>query len=214
MGSDRLIKNIHYIVLLFTILALHGVYTEHEDLMEGIKSRKPSLEQEIKLIQQKLALAKSFQDDLEQSKQKLLEVTNDIEQIQRQLPGSIEDSEVLDLFGKEADQMNILDLSLKPGKEEKRDFYYAKDYELSAKGTFLQFLIYFERLANNSRLINVTELEMNAAKDDSRSRGRFQIIELSSKMEVFRYDPNYREDSGISQIESKFKSQTGKEKKK
>lgn len=215
MGNkDNILKKIHYVIFLLTLLSCFNLYQGHQDELELVINRKPTLEREIRDLKEKLELARTFKDDLEQSKQKLIEVTSDIEEIQRQLPSSIEDSEVLDLFGKEADLMNIRDLSLRPGEEEKRDFYYVKDYEITARGTFLQFLIYFERLASNSRLINVTELEIAQSGNKKESRGRFQLVNLKSKMEVFRYDPNYKEDSGIEKIENQFKKPVKKSNKK
>lgn len=191
--AEKLLKKLHFIILAYTGLMLFTMYEEHMTKLEEVENRKPTLRKEINSLKEKLELARTFQDDLEQSKQRLVEVANDIEEIQRQLPATIEDSEVLDLFGKEADLIKIKDLTLKPGSEKKKDFYFVKDYNFTAVGTFLQFLIYFERIANSSRLINVTKLKMEIPTDDTLSRGRFQLVKLSSVMEVFRYDADHKE---------------------
>ena len=75
--------------------------------------------------------------------------------------------------------MNIKDIFLRPQSEEKREFYFAKGYKLNATGTYLQFLVYFEHLEKNPRLIEVIELDMVTSKS-RRNKGRFELVDVNA----------------------------------
>jgi hypothetical protein len=67
----------------------------------------------------------------------------------------------------------------------------------------LQFLIYFERIANSERLINVQAVKFSTLQE--KQKGRFQMLNMSAVLEGFRYNSSYREDTGIDKIEEQFK---------
>ena len=89
---------------------------------------------------------------------------------------------------------------LSPGREENKGFYFTKRYELKGNGTFLQFLILLEKIAENERILNIKTL--NLKKSDKKQRGRFQVINTSINIEAYRYNPSHREDRGIKAIDA------------
>jgi Tfp pilus assembly protein PilO len=65
-------------------------------------------------------------------------------------------------------------------------------------------MIYFERISNSERLINIQSLSLTPVSE--KQKGRFQMLTLSANFESFRYNSAYREDTGIERIEEQFKS--------
>ncbi len=90
-----------------------------------------------------------------------------------------------------------------PGKETNNGFYFNKEYSFAAKGTFLQSLIFFESLANAERILNVKTVKIS--HDEEQNRSRFQIVNLETTVESFRYNTSHVEKSGVEEIENQFK---------
>lgn len=123
--------------------------------------------------------------------------------MQQLLPGEISDSENMSLLRKLAEDINIKEVSISPETETDRGFYLARRYRIKAKATFLQFLIMFEKIAENKRILNVGESTFK--KSDVLQRSKFQVIEGDLVIEAYRYNANYKEDRGIDEIEQQFK---------
>ena len=115
---------------------------------------------------------------------RLKEVENEIESVRKLLPGEISDAEVLDFFSGEASLLNIKDITLRPQAEENRGFYIAKQYEIRGTGTYLQFLVYFDRMRKNPRPVDITEVTM-VSSPSKENKGRFHLLDFVAKMEVF-----------------------------
>jgi Tfp pilus assembly protein PilO len=95
-------------------------------------------------------------------------------------------------------------MSITPEVESDRGFYFARRYKIYAKATFLQFLIMFEKIAENKRILNVSDSSFK--KSEQPQRSKFQVIEGEMTIEAYRYNPNFKEDRGIDKIEQDFKN--------
>lgn len=200
---ELLVKNLQWLIILNAAWGYYGRLEEHNAAVENVRSQIPPLEEQITNLNKKLDQAKIFLANLEVSKKRVQEVAGQIEQVQKQLPNQLNDTEILDFFTTEAQNLN-LKVSLSPGSEDLRDFYFAKKYNIKVTGTYLQFMIYFERIGNSERLINIQSLKLNQLTE--KQKGRFQILTLDGVLESFRYNPAYREDTGIEKIENEFKA--------
>ena len=61
--------------------------------------------------------------------------------------------------------------------------------------TFLQFLIFFERVGNASRIYNLQNLKLSAVNE--RKRGRFQVLKGEAQIQAYRYNPEFKVDRGF-----------------
>ncbi|MFZ4713040.1 MAG: type 4a pilus biogenesis protein PilO [Bacteriovoracaceae bacterium] len=208
---EIIVKNFHWLIILNTAWGYWTRLEEHNLALAQVQEQKPGIEEKIKVTNKKNDEAKIFLANLEVSKKRVMEVAAQIEQVQRQLPSSTNDTEILDFFSSEAKQLNI-NAGLNPASEETRDFYIAKKYNIDAKGTFLQFLIYFERISSSERLINVQSVKITPLSE--KQKGRFQMLTMNAVVESFRYNTSYREDTGLEQIEEQFKPAAGAGRKK
>lgn len=152
-------------------------------------------------MQKKKDLKRYFQD-IEDAKKNIELVALEVEKVQRQLPSEISDAENLQLIKGVAENLNIQNIFLQPQGETDKGFYFIKNYEMKATGTYLQFLIFFEKVAENKRLLNIRDVTLGITQE--KQRGRFQLINAEIIIQAYRFNPNYKEDRGIESIEKKF----------
>jgi Tfp pilus assembly protein PilO len=78
--------------------------------------------------------------------------------------------------------------------------FFVKKYEMRGYGTFLQFMVFFEKIAENERLLNINEIKLERRAGGQ--RGRFQVIDAQVIVEAYRYNPSHKEDRGFKEAAS------------
>ena len=193
--SSKIIANLHYIILLYGLYALWGHYDEHDRQMNEINAQKTTLEQEQTQTKQKLGEIQEFVKKADEYKVRVEEVAKNIETVQKQLPAETNDSHIVTYFSQEMNTLNMKDPGITPGKEESTTYFISKDYALKAKGTYLQFLIFFERLGTAARIYNVKSLKLTVLNESK--KGRFQMVSGEGIIQAFRYNPEFKVDRGF-----------------
>jgi len=199
----KLLGNIHWIIIAGALYNIGEYWKEAEDKLAGL-SEQQATERE-KLIKEKKVKKEiaSFYKDIDEAKGRIERVAKEIEKSQQLLPSEISDTENIDLIRKMAEDVNVKELSIQPDRDEDRGFFIARKYKFRAKATYLQFLIMFEKIAENKRILNVSEISFK--KLDQRQRSKFQLIDGEYLIEAYRYNSSFKEDRGIDKIESEFK---------
>jgi len=200
---NGLIKKLPLFIILYTAYMAYDMYEIHQQKVKEAQDRVPVLQNQIKKAKQKKKDLKRYFQDIEEAKKNIELVAQEVEKVQRQLPSEISDAENLQLVKGIAEKLNIKNVFLQPKNEEDKGFYYIKNYEMKATGTFLQFLIFFEKIAENKRLLNIRDVELKEI--GSPQRGRFQLINSRIIIQAYRFNPNHKEDRGIDDIEKQFK---------
>lgn len=198
-----LVKNLHWIIIAYAGFSLFTLYTEKSEAYESLRAQTPALKNKIAREKRNLSRIEEFKKNLSSTKQRVQEVVRQIEKAQRQLPSNVNDAQVQEMLSEIAEKLKMKSSRQMPGEESEQGFYFSKLYNFQARGTFLQTLIFFERLAKAERILNVKNFSIKHSEDDARSR--FQIIDFEATVESFRYNPNYTEKSGVEEIESKYK---------
>ena len=198
--GNKIIANIHVLIILYALNGVWVLYDEHSVQVEALKVEFPQIEQEIKNTQIKIKEIQDFLKKTDEYKARVEGVAKNIEEVQKQLPAEINDSQILTFFNGEINSLNIKDPSLIPGKEEMSTYFIAKEYNLKIKGTFLQFLIFLERIGNAERIYNVKSLKLVASNEPK--KGRFQVVNGEGIIQAFRYNPDFKVDRGFDKIES------------
>ncbi|MBC96234.1 MAG: hypothetical protein CME63_00650 [Halobacteriovoraceae bacterium] len=198
-----LIQKIHILILLWGAWEGYLVYEAFNNKKLEIANQIPVLNQRIAKAQREKRQIKEYLRDIEEAKQNIEIVAKEVETLQRKLPETIKDAENLAMIKEIAEGLNIKNIYLSPGIEENKGFYFTKRYELSASGTYLQMLIFFEKIGVSERLLNIKNVEIK--KSEEKQRGRFQLINAKVTIEAYRYNPNHKEDRGIDEIEKNFK---------
>lgn len=198
--GNKFIANLHIFIILYAFYGAWVLFDEHSIRMEEINNQFPSIQAEIDTNKKKVREIQEFVKKTEESKVRVEEVAKNIESAQKQLPAEINDNQILTFFNQEISSLNIKDPNITPGQEAASTYYISKPYEIKARGTFLQFLIFFERIGNATRIYNVKKLKL--VNDDPNQRGRFQLISGEGMIEAFRYNPEFKVDRGFEKIET------------
>lgn len=192
---NSFISNLHWLILLYGLYGGWELYDQHVIQLEEIVSRGSGLDAQIATAQKKVKEIQEFVKKTEEYKVRVEEVARNIETVQKQLPAETNDTQILTFFQNEINSLNLKDANLSPGGEEASVYFIGKDYSFKAKGTFLQFLIFFERIGSADRIYNIKSLKLAASTDDQ--KGRFQIINGEAIIQAYRFNPEFRVDRGF-----------------
>lgn len=187
------VKYLHFIILAYCLMIGFEYQEEMSLKVNQVSEELLILEGKLERSERDLSKVKKFQENLEESKKRVNEVVAEIEKMQRQLPSDIQDTVVTGKLSDFANDLKMLNPSSAPKLEVDNKFYISKEYSFSAQATFLQVLIFFEKLENLSksdRILNVKRLKMiNAKNADPRSR--FKILDFDTTVEAYRYNNAY-----------------------
>lgn len=197
-----IIQKIHIFILLWGVWEGYLLWDTFTTKKQEIANQIPVINQRIAKAEREKKQIKEYLRDIEEAKNNIELVAKEVESLQKKLPETIKDAENLGLIKSIAEGLNIKNIYLSPGIEENKGFYFAKRYELSASGTYLQMLIFFEKIGVSERLLNIKNVEIK--KSEEKQRGRFQLINAKISIEAYRYNPNHKEDRGIQEIEKNF----------
>lgn len=195
----QLLKYLPLLIILYAGYEINTLYTEHQEMLESKQGAIPAIQTRINRYERERKEVESFMADIEAAKKRIELVAQEVEALQKKLPANIPDSENIAIFQGITDSLNIKDVSISPGSEENNGFYFKKSYEFSGRGTFLQFLILMEKIADNERLLNVRTVTMSR-DEDRQARGRYQLIRTQMRIETYRYNADHREQREITPI--------------
>lgn len=200
---SNILSKLHLIIILYGLWGFYSVYSDYETELDVIQQQKPSIEEEIKKAEIKLGQIDEFRKNVDQTKLRVNEVFGNIEKVQRQLPSEINDIEILDYLSKEGRTLNMPELEPNPKEEQPMGFYISKQYSLKGKSTFLQFVVFLERINGAERLFNIKNFKITAPTEAQ--KGRFQVVNFEGTIDTFKFNSSHKESSGVEEIESEFK---------
>jgi Tfp pilus assembly protein PilO len=193
--GNKIITNLHVIIVLYALYGLYVSYDEHSIQMEAFQQQIPPMQEEIERVKKKLKEIDEFKKESEASKVRVEQVAKNIESVQRQLPPETNEGQILNFFNGEAKLLNIKDVSISAGSENSSQLTIGKEFKLKADGTYLQFTVFFERIGKADRIYNVKDLKLTVGKGIQ--KGRFPIITMESTVEAYRFNPSFKVDRGF-----------------
>jgi Tfp pilus assembly protein PilO len=200
---EKILKNIHWLIIAAALFNNVMIYKESDEKKAGVLTK---LEEQRKILQSAKKSKKeilSFYKDIDEAKNRIERVAKEIEKTQQLLPSDISDIENISLLRGMAEDVNIKEVSIAPDVDEDRGFYLARKYKFKAKATYLQFLIVFEKISENKRILNISDLVFKKIEQPQRSK--FQLIDGEFDMEAYRFNSKFKEERGIETIEKNFK---------
>ena len=186
----------------------YTVYTKYETHSETLRTAQdelPAVQAQIAKKQKEKKDLENYFADIQEAKEKIEKVASEIERLQQQFPAEISDTDNLAMISSLAEILNIKQIFLSPGVEEDKGFYFTKLYNVKAAGTYLQLLIFLEKIGEAKRLLNVHDMKLT--KIEKKQKGRFQLINVEMNIGVYRYNPNFKESRGIEEIEKASKDE-------
>ena len=200
--SRKLFAKLHWFVLIFVLYNVYTKYEEHSIALEGIESQFSGIDNETVKTEKDLKEIQENKGKIAEFKTRVESVAKNIESVQKQLPSEINDTQISTFLNQEMVTLNIKDTSIVPLQEQSAIYFVSKDYNFKGKATFLQFLIFFERLGNADRIYNIKSLKLTNSSENQKSR--FQLVNAESVIQAFRYNPDFKVDLGFDQPESKI----------
>jgi Tfp pilus assembly protein PilO len=188
--STQFFKNLHVFIILYALYGLWVFWDEHSIAMEQMNMQSQNLDNEIASAQKRLSEVQEFIKKRDEYKLRVEEVAKNIEAVQKQLPSEIVDNQIINFFKSELTSLNVKEADVVPGAETTTTYFISKDYKLTSKATFLQMLIFFERIGTAARIYNISDLSMDIAQGGR--KGRFQVIDASANIQAYRFNPDFK----------------------
>lgn len=202
---EKILSKIHWFIILGACYNIGMLFKDSDDKITEIVNQQTvqtTALQKARKTKKEIAI---FFKDIEEAKGRIERVAKEIEKNQQLLPSEVSDTENIGLLRKIAEDVNIKELSISPDRDDERGFYVARKYKFKAKATYLQFLIMFEKISENKRILNISDLYFK--KLDQPQRSKFQLIDGEFNLEAYRYNSAFKEERGIDTIEKQFKEE-------
>lgn len=188
---EKLLKNIQYLVLLYACYNLYSIYDEYDPKPDAARAQTEQLRHKLAKNKKIKKEIDDFYKNINEAQLKIEKVKESVEATQRLLPSEISDVENVALLRQTGEDLNIKSMTITPSPEVANGVFITKQYSFSATATYIQFLVFFERIANNKRILNIKNLKLK--KLQGPQRAKFQFINGSFFMEAYRFNPNYKE---------------------
>lgn len=172
-------------ILVGTVVVLSGLYwflfykghSERLDAQRAILTKKQQELHEQKVI---LANLPKFRKETEEMKAKRQVAL-------KQLPNTKDIDKLLRDVSYHAIESGLEILLFKPAKEVKKNFYAEIPVELKLSGTYHDFGLFFEKIANLSRIVNVADLELEKSKERSDEASVRNLLKASCKAKTYKF---------------------------
>jgi len=150
-----------------------------------LQSENESIEKAIKKINEVKDNVKDFRSKVEKSKQ-------DLEKVGRLIPPIGNRTAILDELSRVARELNIKNISFKPKYEKNNHggLYITNGIEFEGRGTYLQFLVFFEKMKKPDRIFNVSSVEVTSSSIINKSK--HVIVDFKTIIETFHYNKDYK----------------------
>jgi type IV pilus assembly protein PilO len=162
-------------------------------------------EQQISTLERKIQEAKEFERQFDDKKKRYAELVKSLQNLKEALPRQFFLPDLLSDLLREAKQLELEITLVRPDlKEEQGELYNSLGFNIEARGSFIQFFIFLDRMAHMARLINVESFSiirdpkrsyLALANDDGPFAGTkmtggritFPAITGSIKVQTYRY---------------------------
>jgi Tfp pilus assembly protein PilO len=132
--------------------------SEIDQREQGIQTENAS----ISSLERKIKEAQDFERQFEEKKRRYSELVKSLQNLKEALPRQFFLPDLLSDLLREAKALEIEITKISPDqKEEQGELYNTLGFDIEAKGSFLQFFIFLDRMAHMSRLINVENFKVD-----------------------------------------------------
>lgn len=150
-----------YIALAIGAAAFFFYYMQDSGEIESREQSVGISTNEISNLEKKITEAKEFERQYEEKKRKFAELTGEVQRQQGALPRQFFLPDLLSDLLKEAKQLEIEVTMIRSDEREvATELYNSLGFSIEARGTFLQFFIFLDRLAHLKRLLTVDVLSV------------------------------------------------------
>ena len=153
--------------------------------------RIKELDQQLVRVQQELAVAKKNASELNDWRNKMKQKESQYKQVMRALPEKEEIPSLLAGISQAGKDAGLDFLLFQPKPESAKDFFAEIPVDISVSGTYHQVAVFFDKVSNLPRIVNIRNVEMKPAREKD------NIGELTTSCQAVTY--KFIESSGKQQ---------------
>ena len=169
-GMDSFISKIESMSKIQRILIFFGVFgliiaififVLYKPKLERISS----LDKELNTLKNKLVVAKKNAEDLQTFQAKMKEAELQFKTAMRALPEKEEIPSLLTSVSRSGQDVGLEFLLFEPKSEVRKEFYAEIPVAMQVKGGYHELVMFFDKVARLSRIVNIKNISMGRAKD-------------------------------------------------
>lgn len=183
-------KLLPFLIFAYGAFNIFTLYTEHEEAYALVLGQKDSVDAQLIKIRKKVSFIKENEDKLKQYESKIVDVKKQMEDLKVKMPTESDQTAVLQELTNNAQELNLKDVNFFPVPKANRNLYIVNSVSLTGKGTYLQFLILFEKILSNKRFFNVSNFVLTELPGEN--KGRFTFVSVQADLETFEYNNDYK----------------------
>ncbi len=185
---NLLFKLLPFIVLCYGLFDFYEAYslnqkkqTELRATLDQVKSENKKIKEDIKQIQ---SIEEGSVDTLQK---KVNDAKDNLDEVTKMIPPIDDKAVILNELSSVAKNLNIKNISFKPkyGNPSEEGLYLINGIEFKGKGTFLQFMLFFERIKKLKRIFNISTLKIE--NKSFKKTGKHVLVDFKAVIETFHY---------------------------
>jgi len=184
-------KFLPFLIFLYGGFNCYTMFTEHEEAYENLTQQLESADAQLAKVKKKVAGIKQNEDKLREYESKVSEVRKQIDELKTRMPAESDRTAVLQELNNTAQELNLKEVNFNPVPKIEKGMYSINSVSLGGKGTYLQFLILFEKILSNKRFFNIDNFLLTESPADN--KGRFIFVNVRADIQTFEYNLDYKE---------------------
>jgi type IV pilus assembly protein PilO len=137
--------------------------------------------------QQELNEQKMILANLPKFRQETQEMKVKRQEALKQLPNKKDIDKLLKDVSSNAVESGLEVLLFKPEKEVKKNFYAEIPVELKLTGSYHDLGLFYDRVANFPRIVNITDIEIDKAKSKSKDSSGKNVLQASCTAKTYKF---------------------------
>lgn len=186
---DKIFPYLHWLLFLYAGWSLFEAYEEHGTNLEMKINELSSVETTFKSRNRKVMETQDFKKRKEESQQDLEKVEAELKKIKSKLISDGEQTQVLQDLSTDGETLNMQNLNFSPRQQITKGLYFVNGFDIKGSGTYLQLLIFLERLSFANRIYNIDQLSIKG-KEQAKS-GRLNFVDFNMTIEAYQYNENF-----------------------
>jgi Tfp pilus assembly protein PilO len=187
-----IVNRLWLLLILYTGYDVYEKYNEHTEKLKDIQGQKAAVENTVRRNQKKVDQLSEVLENIKAAEKRMKKVEAQAIVIQKKFPSIINDAELMNLFNNIANNINIKNIQINTVGEQNNGFYFIKTYQFKASATYLQTLLFLEKVSENEKLLNVKDIVLKTL--DIKQRSRHQLLDTTITIMAYRYNSNFKID--------------------
>lgn len=158
-----------YTIIFCLLIVAYFYFTLDMSQLEGKRQTFMTAKSTMNALEAKLRETEQFERDLDNRKKNYLSLVKKFQQTQSRLPTKLNMPTILGEVLEQAGNVGLELNNINPEQKERdHQIYNSQGISLEARGTYIQFIIFFDRLSRNERVYGVNSLFLERDGDGQR----------------------------------------------